>query len=163
MKTTTITRREILSLLAGLTIASLPRLGFSDAAQSERILNVLAGFARRLFPHRALDGQVYLDVLKPLQAESTANPRFAATLRVGCDVLDSFAGGDWMGADLETQIAAMRSIESSAFFERVRDQIRVELYYHPKVWELLGFEGSSVQYGGYIDRGFDDIDWLPKL
>ena len=40
--------------------------------------------------------------------------------------------------------------------------VRAELYYLPAVWALLGFEGSSVEFGGYVDRGFDDIDWLPR-
>ena len=35
------------------------------------------------------------------------------------------------------------------------------LYRNREVWQLVGYEGSSVEYGGYIDRGFDDIDWLP--
>ena len=29
-------------------------------------------------------------------------------------------------------------------------------------WPLFGEEGSSWEKGGYINRGFDDIDWLPK-
>ena len=35
------------------------------------------------------------------------------------------------------------------------------LYSDPEVWELLGYEGPSFDKGGYIDRGFDDLDWLP--
>jgi hypothetical protein len=30
------------------------------------------------------------------------------------------------------------------------------------VWPLFGYEGSSLEYGGYLERGFDDIGWLPK-
>jgi hypothetical protein len=36
------------------------------------------------------------------------------------------------------------------------------LYNNPLVYRLFGFEGSSVEYGGYIERGFDDIGWLPN-
>jgi hypothetical protein len=28
------------------------------------------------------------------------------------------------------------------------------------VWALLGYQGSSIEYGGYLERGFDDIGWL---
>ncbi len=28
--------------------------------------------------------------------------------------------------------------------------------------KMVGYEGSSVEYGGYKERGFSDIDWLPK-
>ena len=29
-------------------------------------------------------------------------------------------------------------------------------------YRFFGFEGSSVEHGGYIRRGFDDIGWLPS-
>jgi hypothetical protein len=28
------------------------------------------------------------------------------------------------------------------------------------VWKVLGYEGPSAELGGYINRGFSDIDWL---
>jgi hypothetical protein len=28
------------------------------------------------------------------------------------------------------------------------------------VWTKLGYEGPSAPEGGYLHRGFDDIDWL---
>ena len=34
------------------------------------------------------------------------------------------------------------------------------IYGNPEVWPLFGYEGPSADKGGYIDRGFDDIDWL---
>ena len=37
----------------------------------------------------------------------------------------------------------------------------VALYDDREVWELLGYEGPSFDKGGYVDRGFDDLDWLP--
>jgi hypothetical protein len=36
------------------------------------------------------------------------------------------------------------------------------LYSNPQVWPLFGYQGSSLEYGGYLERGFDDIAWLPK-
>jgi hypothetical protein len=35
------------------------------------------------------------------------------------------------------------------------------LYNQPDLWAKLGYEGSSAEHGGYIHRGFNDIDWLP--
>jgi hypothetical protein len=37
----------------------------------------------------------------------------------------------------------------------------VALYNDHEVWELLGYEGPSFDQGGYLNRGFDDLDWLP--
>ena len=39
----------------------------------------------------------------------------------------------------------------------------VSLYNQPAVWAKLGYEGSSAEHGGYIHRGFDDIDWLNQV
>ena len=47
-----------------------------------------------------------------------------------------------------------------AMFARL-DSAVVTLYSDPEVWELLGYEGPSYDKGGYVDRGFDDLDWLP--
>ena len=44
----------------------------------------------------------------------------------------------------------------------VRGVAVVSLYNDPETWALLGYEGSSYEHGGYIDRGFDDLDWLPN-
>jgi hypothetical protein len=38
----------------------------------------------------------------------------------------------------------------------------VALYDDAEVWDLLGYEGASFDKGGYLHRGFDDLDWLPR-
>jgi hypothetical protein len=38
----------------------------------------------------------------------------------------------------------------------------VALYDSAEVWDLLGYEGPSFDKGGYLHRGFDDLDWLPR-
>ena len=47
------------------------------------------------------------------------------------------------------------------FFALVHATTVVALYDDHEVWDLLGYEGSSFDKGGYLDRGFDDLDWLP--
>jgi hypothetical protein len=37
----------------------------------------------------------------------------------------------------------------------------VEIYSDPQTWKLLGYEGPSFAQGGYVKRGFNDLDWLP--
>ena len=37
----------------------------------------------------------------------------------------------------------------------------VGIYDDHEVWERLGYEGASFDQGGYLHRGFDDLDWLP--
>jgi len=38
----------------------------------------------------------------------------------------------------------------------------VSLYNQHDVWTKLGYEGPSWEKGGYLERGFNDIDWLPE-
>ena len=42
----------------------------------------------------------------------------------------------------------------------VRGGLVTGLYNQKAVWPIFGYEGSSFEFGGYIDRGFDDINWL---
>jgi hypothetical protein len=43
----------------------------------------------------------------------------------------------------------------------VRANVITTLYDDREVWKLLGYEVDSFAKGGWIDRGFDDLDWLP--
>jgi len=56
--------------------------------------------------------------------------------------------------------AILKSIESDAFFQTIRGGLVVGLYNQPEVWSMLGYEGSSFEHGGYLNRGFDDVSWL---
>ena len=55
----------------------------------------------------------------------------------------------------------LEKIQHTPFFQFVLNEALSGVYRHPLTWELLGFEGSSLEFGGYINRGFNDIDWLP--
>ncbi len=51
-------------------------------------------------------------------------------------------------------------IQDGAFFQKIRGGLVGGIYGNADVWPLLGYEGASADQGGYINRGFDDIDWL---
>ena len=54
----------------------------------------------------------------------------------------------------------LQGMEDSAFFQTVRGGLVTGLYNQKEVWPLFGYEGESFSKGGYINRGFDDINWL---
>ena len=157
-----LTRRDVLGLIAGCIIAGTSRPGIGAESLAAKPGDLLVRMARRLYPHEALADRIYVEALAPLHAALAEQPSLAGSLSAGRRALNDAAGGDWLAADGETQVAALRSIEDTPFFRTVRDAARDELYNHPDVWKLIGFEGSSVEFGGYIDRGFADIDWLPE-
>ena len=45
--------------------------------------------------------------------------------------------------------------------KKLRGDMILTLYNNPDVWPKFGYEGASADKGGYINRGFSDIDWLP--
>ncbi len=57
---------------------------------------------------------------------------------------------------------AIEAMDGTPFFATVRGDIVVSLYNNPLVWRHFGYEGASFDDGGYLERGFDDIGWLPQ-
>ena len=60
----------------------------------------------------------------------------------------------------EQRVALLREIEQSRFLRQGPQRSLASLYNNHDVWPKFGYEGSSAEHGGYINRGFDDIDWL---
>jgi len=159
---TPINRRTFLlmaSIGALLTVfpGCAPRLGISDR-EKEALLRM----ARLLYPHDALANDVYREVMGPFQEMALADPKLADVLRSGLEALNEAAGGDWNSSPRAAQIEALKRIEAGEFFQTVKGNVSARLYDHPKVWELIGYGGPSADKGGYLLRGFDDIDWLPE-
>ena len=55
----------------------------------------------------------------------------------------------------------LREIADAEFFVFIRGVAVVTLYNDHEVWAALGYEGEAFSQGGYLHRGFDDLDWLP--
>jgi hypothetical protein len=61
------------------------------------------------------------------------------------------------------RVKLLQGIEQTEFFQKIRGDLIVSLYNQKELWPKFGYEGSSAEHGGYIKRGFADIDWLPKV
>ena len=61
------------------------------------------------------------------------------------------------------RVVLLQGIEQTDFFKKLRGDLVVSLYNQKELWPKFGYEGSSAEHGGYIKRGFADIDWLPKV
>lgn len=116
--------------------------------------------ARQLFPHDRVEEQYYAAVIEAVDKEAASNAALRKLLTDGVAQLDR-GGGPWMERDEGARETALKSIDGSEFFSAMRTRTINNLYGNPAVFKLFGFGGSSVEYGGYIDRGFNDIDWLP--
>jgi len=162
MKDTKITRRDFAILAAGGALLSVFPGCALEAGISKTDTQALLRVARLLYPHDDLRDEVYKEALLPLRERAVATDNLAEVLHFGLEELDRVVGGEWSTAPEDVQVDALKRIENGIFFDTVQDDVRTELYLHPETWKLLGYEGSSVEYGGYINRGFDDIDWLTE-
>ncbi len=115
--------------------------------------------SRAMYPHDVLPDEAYDKVVRQIEADAIGNDAIAATIRQGIAELDD--PSPFAELDADAQLAALERAEGSAYFDLVRATTVVELYDNPLVWKTLGYEGPSVHLGGYVDRGFDDLDWLP--
>ena len=58
------------------------------------------------------------------------------------------------------RVAIIKADELSPFVQKVRGNLVTGLYNNKELWPLFGYEGESASKGGYINRGFNDLNWL---
>ena len=115
--------------------------------------------ARTMYPHEALPDDVYARVGEKLAEAARADSGTARLIKDGVSALNR--GRPFTGLSADEQFEALKQIEGSDFFELVRSTAVAEIYSDQRTWKLVGYEGPSFDKGGYINRGFDDLDWLP--
>jgi hypothetical protein len=128
---------------------------FNDL-QSRTLLQL----TRHIFPHDTLDDAVYALVVKDLDAASTGDQAVAKLLSEG--VADLHSEGDWLALTTAQQFTSVEKIAGKAFFEKIRSTAVVSLYNNELAFAHFGYEGSSFEKGGYLNRGFNDLTWLPN-
>lgn len=115
-----------------------------------------------LFPHPMLGAEYYARVVDQLDKLAAADAATRELLVNGVATLDAAHGIRFIDLSDGARDAVLHDIEKTPFFVTVRSKTIVGLYGNPLVYHMFGYGGPSVQLGGYIDRGFDDIGWLPK-
>jgi len=161
------------STVPAVTVAANTGLGVTDAwadnatALSPATLKTLVKVARDIYPHDMLVDSYYITAGKPWDAKPAADPAVKAMINNGVSRLDQDARDRHKVPYAEVQwevdrVALLQGIEQTDFFKKMRGDLIVSLYNQKEVWPKFGYEGSSAEHGGYINRGFSDIDWLPK-
>lgn len=122
----------------------------------------LIRMTRDLYPHDQFDDAPYAKVVEALDQSAAKDDALAKLLTDGTAALDKANGGSYLKATEQRRLATLVGMQTDPFFQKVRGTVVTTLYNDPEVWNKLGYEGSSAEHGGYLHRGFDDIDWLPK-
>ena len=137
------------------------------SALTPATMKTLLKVARDIYPHDILGDSYYITAIMPWDGKAAKDPTVKALIGDGIARLDQNArdrhkvpyGEVPWEAD---RVVLLKEIEQSDFFQKVRGDLVVSLYNQKEVWPKFGYEGSSAEHGGYINRGFADIDWLPK-
>lgn len=129
-----------------------------DDATIDRIAHVL----RAIFPHDALGDGPYRRSAEAIGAAARESNRTLGVLIEGVRSLDALVDGNFADLDVDEASGVLRHIEQTEFFQLLLTNAVVTLYSDQETWDLLGYEGASFQEGGYINRGFDDLHWLPE-
>ena len=133
----------------------------SLTALNEHEAKTLLVMTRQCYPHDNLGDMYYAVVVEALDADAAGNADTAKMIKDGVAKLDSATGIPWLELSDGNQVEVLKGMESDGFFQAVRGKTVVALYNNPLAWRFFGYEGPSAEFGGYFDRGFDDLAWLP--
>ncbi len=61
------------------------------------------------------------------------------------------------------RLPLVQAITDTPFFQKLRSDLVVSFYNQKDLWPRFGYEGPSWEHGGYLERGFNDLDWLPEV
>ncbi|MEL6299411.1 MAG: Twin-arginine translocation pathway signal [Pseudomonadota bacterium] len=120
----------------------------------------LIQMARDIYPHDRIPDENYAAAVKGYDdpgkvemVEAGVNALNAAAVAAG---FKSYVDVGWE----RDRVDILRSMEKSPFFQTVRGGLVTGLYNQKAVWPIFGYEGESFSKGGYVDRGFNDINWI---
>lgn len=122
----------------------------------------LVRILRVMYPHDSFPQGPYERTARTVLDDIASSPRRQAQLRQGLNDLDTMRSETFVHLDDAVALTVLRGIQDAPFFVDILGVAGVAFYDDHEVWELLGYEGASFDKGGYLDRGFNDLDWLPE-
>jgi hypothetical protein len=142
---------------ASATEGAIPKLSSLTSHEAQTLFQV----SRQIFPHRKLGDAPYWTVVTQLDVAAQADPSVAKILTNGVSQLDSSQGSKFVDLSDRQKVDALKSVETTPFFQKVRGVELQTLYRDPTVFKALGYQGASYSMGGYLHHGFNDLQWLP--
>ena len=167
------TRRQLLgttaliALTAGMLTTPMSRFavaaeGFNDA-QKLMLLRV----ARDIYPHETLlDNAPYQAVVDAIVGEAGKDEKVAKLMGDGLADLDKRSDAVYKSKYVEIKDplkreGILRQIELTDWFQKVRGGLLFGLYNNKALYPKFGYDGSSVEHGGWIkDPSFGKVDWF---
>lgn len=153
------------AMIAGLTGTAKAAPPALKTVASAEAAATLVKMARDIYPHDRIPDLYYANAVETIDGEIAAAGGNAGLLVEGVTALDAEAQGQFgtsyaQIAEEGDRLKVLQAIDGTPFFAKVRGAMVTAFYNQKEVWALLGYEGSSFEHGGYLERGFDDLDWL---
>lgn len=131
----------------------------------DHVSETLLRMGRDIYPHDTLEDKYYTRLLLPLGEKANSDAALKKLLTEGVSDLDKRAKArfktDYLSIKKEEdRVTILRDIESSNFFQKIKGDLMMGLYNSPDLWPWFGYGGSAWEKGGYINRGYSDIDWI---
>jgi hypothetical protein len=133
----------------------------ADTTVTPEARRTLVRLLRAAYPHDRFPDGPYQRTAEAIIEQAAASLWMRIALSQGLDSLDAKAGGSFVQLDDEAAYKLLVDIEDAEFFKFIRAIAVVTLYDDPETLQILGYEGPAYEKGGYLHRGFDDLDWLP--
>jgi hypothetical protein len=130
-------------------------------ALEQHVAETVTALARTLYPHDALPDAVYERVTAKVSEAAAEDAAQGQMINDAVADLDGRGGEQFIQRSADQKLADAKAIAGSDFFELVRSTAVVEIYSDARTWKQFGYEGPSFDQGGYLHRGFNDLDWLP--
>jgi len=148
-------------------------VGFTDPASAAsevykyhrlhpELVEQLVSIYRTMFPHDGVPDEFYEHVVRKLDEKAAQNENFARILSEGVEALNGQTGSTWIALSEAARLDALKQAEKTPFFQTLRSDFVVYFYSNPAIWPRFGYEGPSNDQGGYLHRGFNDIDWINR-
>jgi hypothetical protein len=166
-----LTRRQLLSrslsaagalAITGAGFIAAPNAAWAVevAAIAPEEMATLLQMARDIYPHDQVPDKFYAVAVRGYDAEDRKEFVTAGITELNA-AAKALGHADYLSIGWEEdRVKVLQSIEGGTFFQTVRSGLVTGLYNQKEIWPIFGYQGESFSQGGYIERGFNDIDWL---
>lgn len=152
----------------GLILGANRAWAANPAALKPETFATLVQACRDIYPHDHIADRYYAKVVEGFDAAAAESAEDKDLFENGVASLNRSAqsahGVDYMQVGWEIQrVDILRAMQGDGFFQRMRGALVTGIYNNQEVWPMFGYEGESASKGGYINRGFNDADWVDQV
>src|SRR6266581_3685444 len=119
----------------------------------------LMSVARTIAPHDKLDDAAYALVIQAVDTDAAKDANTRKMIKEGHAALRA----DFAQSSESERVETLKKIESSVFFQTMRQKTLQVLYSSSIAYAYFGYEGEAFSKGEYLFRGFNDLRWLPEV